>query len=422
MSFENVRIQEPNFVRVSGYFYHITEEADDLFKITDDGTVAFSYPLDTDIQNPVQSIEYDGYYFWTLENPAGNDIILRKWEIEDFVAKQIRRYYIAGSASQKYDSNSFSVEHFDRSFQSAASSTQDTIHIGDVSRIDPGHRMHLGPSTFPGDEGKEELKVVLQTISGTHVQFTSTLSYSYNPGDPISVATRVWIFNKFRPSDPDPTNGSGQLYVFDIFDSVTFMNPIGASNIYRDVLAATYLKDPADSRDYLVFMSQTNLLFLETDQTDPDFLVTIKSATQNNQEVDTTVIPVYEITHEGSTLFRLQEKATYTVGATTSTEDWTEYNYQLSTLDRLPQSISLVALSGIISADGVSTTPVTATVKDQFDEPLASRQVDFSDDDTGGASPGFVAPTSAITNAQGQATTTYRAGTEPNVVTITSST
>lgn len=422
MAFENVRLQEPNFVRVDGYFYHITEEADNLFKITDDGTVAFSYPLDTDIENAVQSLEYDGYYFWTLENPTGNDIILRKWEIEDFVAKQIRRYLIDGSASQQFDSNSFTVEHFDRTFQSAASSTQDTIHLGDVSRISPGNRAVLGPSSFPGDEGESELLIVLQTISGTHVQFTTPLTNSYNPGDPVSIATRCWIFNKFRPGDSDPINGSGQLYSFDIFDAVTFLNARDASNIYRDVRASTFLTDPVDSRDYLVFMSQTNLLFLETEQTDPDFLTIVKSATQNNQEVDTTVIPVYEITHENSTLFRLQDKATFKIGASTSTEDWSEFNYQLSTLTRLPQSISLVAVSGIISADGVSETDITATVRDQFDEPLASRTVDFSDDDTAGASPGFVNPTSAVTNAEGKATTTYRAGTEPNVVTITSST
>jgi len=200
------------------------------------------------------------------------------------------------------------------------------------------------------------------------------------------------------------------------------MDPVSEGNEYRDVAAATFLVDPVVDESYLVFMNQTNLLFIDTDPDSSTYLDIIKSATQNNQEDDTTVIPVYEITHEGYTLFRLQRKATFRVGGGINTEDWDEYNYQLSTLQRLPQSISLVAASGIISADGVSTTDITATVKDQFDAPVSSRTVDFSEDDSSGSPEGVVNPGSATTNSDGEAVTTYRAGTEPKVVKITAET
>jgi hypothetical protein len=424
MANENLQLATPNCVRVEGYFYHIPAEADALFKKTDDGTNAFSYPLDTDITNPVESLEHDGYFFWTLENPAGDDIIIRKWEIDDFILKLVRTYNLNGSPTQVYDANAFAVEHFETTFSGAVSSGNDLIEpVDKVDRVSVGDHFILGPSTFPGDEGKTEEIVVLEVVSGTHVRFNSNMINSYNPGDPISFATNVWIFNKFQPSDPDPINGSGQLFSFKITDISTTVVPRKAGNEFNGVLAATYLEDTLDSRDYLVYMNQTNLLFLETQSTDSNYLLNVKSASQNNQETDTTVIPVHEITHENKTLFRLQQKATFKTGAVENTEDWTpDYNYQLSTLERLPRSISLTADQAIISADGVSTTDITAIVKDQFDEPLSSRTVNFSDNDSSGADPGFVAPTSAVTNANGEAFTTYEAGTEPKVVTITAET
>lgn len=433
MANENVLLVQPNFVRVDGYFYHIIPTADSLFQKTDDGTNAFSYPLDSDIQNNVESIKYDGKYFWTLENPTGDDVLIKKWLIEEFICRLQRTYTLNGNAAQKFDSVAFGIEHYHRELATAPVSGATLLALDqvatsgtpDVSRLKNGDILRLGPSTHPGSAGETEDVTITSTVSGTHVTLASPITNDYLQNDPCSVATTCWLFNKFQPADPDPINGSGHLYSFNIDNETTILVNSAQGNEYRDVKAATFLFDPIGApvaplgpRDFLVYMNQSNLLFVETDPTESTFLQNVKSAAQNNQETDSSIIPVHDLTVEGNTLFRLQLKATFRTGALLETEEWTEFNYQLSTLEALPTSIALSADPAIISADGVSTSAVTATVKDQFDQPVQSRLVTFTEDDTSGAPEGTITGNDT-TDSDGKAHATYTAGTEPKLVKVT---
>jgi hypothetical protein len=422
----------PNFVRIDGYFAHITDESDTIFFKTDDGTNAFSYPLDNDIQNSVVSLEYDGKYLWTLENPTGDDIIFKKWELSGYVGRLQRSYYLVGTTNRKFDSNAFAITHFHRDFADATGSGTVYIPVDDLSRVSPGDIVRLGPSSHAFSAGLEEEVQAIGTVvnsSGTFIQVNAPITHAYDEGDNISWAEDCYFFNKFQPSDPDPTNGSGQLFSFNIHAVTTVLenrNPTaGAHNEFRDVRAATYLTVPSGvptgPRDYLAYMSQSNLLFLETDTSDPRFLENILSAAQNNQEVDSTIIPVVEITHEGLTLFRLQEKATIRDGATIETQEWDQYNYQLSTLEPLPASISLTATPAIIPADGVSESRIDALVRDQYNSPRGGITVDFTDDDAGGTG-GEIETPKTTDPYTGIATTYYEAGEDPKLVTITAET
>jgi hypothetical protein len=432
MAFENLKLDIPNVARIDGYFAHITQESDTLFLKTDDGTNSFSYPLDSDIQNPVQSIEYDGKYIWTLENPSGNDIIIRKWLIDQYICRLQRTYFLDGSASQKFDSNAFAITNFRRNLATSYGPGVTAFQLDDISRIEPGDTIRLGPSSHPSSAGQTEELTAIGT-SGTDYVLTSTPSTLYygGDGDPVSWAQDCYFFNKFQPSDPDSVNGTGQLYSFNINDLTTVIvnrNPTtGSHNEFRDVKAATFTKVSrtapgyTESRDFLCYMSQSNLIFIETEESHPNFLDNVLSAAQNNQETDSTIIPVEEITIENDTIYRLQEKATFRDGDTLTTEEWDEFNYQLSTLAVLPTSIALTPDPAIISADGVSTSLVTATVRDQYDQPVQSRTVYFSDNDSGTGS-GEVNPTERVTDSEGKATTDYRAGTTPKTVIITAET
>lgn len=426
MAKENLRLLQPNVVRIDGYFYHIPDNADVLYKKTDDGTNAYSYALDTGLSNSITSIEFDGRWFWTLENTNTYDSIVKRWRIDDFILKLDRTYTLtSGSFGFPYKIDAFTVEHFGANLSSVASSGTNSITVTGTSfdRLELGSRLFLGPSTFGGFEGRTEQVIVASVGPGSTVNLTSNLLYTYNITDPAVWTDKVWLFNDFRQGEAVSGGGNGALLSFNVHDSVTtvLQRDVGAQ--FKSATAATYLKDPQDGRDYLVYAVETNLLFTETQESSLDFLSNVKSAAQNNQEEDTSTIPIFEITSENNTIFRLQQKATFNTTGVLTTEDWDpEYNYQLSTLSRIPQSISLTADPAIIAADALSTSQITAIVKDQFDNPVESAIVEFSDDDNSGSSPGFVSPTSNTTNPNGGTNTTYTSGDTAALVTITAQT
>ena len=421
----NLGLQVANFTRLNGYFYHFDYLTDVLYKKVDSGSNAFSYPTNTDVTNEVKCLQTDGTYFYTLENiNSGNgNLLFKKWKIQEYTLQLQRTYSLAGSANQKYDCNSFSIESFNRSFSTTVSSGISTITLNDNSRAAIGDILNLGPSTFTGEEGKSESVTILSILSGNQVQLTTPLQHSYSSGNTITFAKRCWFFNKFRPNDSDNTNGSGQLYSFDLNPIVTTVVARKAGNEFRNILASQFIKDldyPSGARDFLAYMVQTNLLFLETDDTSPNFLSVMQSAAQNNQETTSTVIPVYDLAYEARTLFRLQHKATYRNGDTYTTEDWgVNYNYQVATLQRLPQSISLTATPPIIDAVGSgSSSHITGYVTDQFGTAIVGRTVNFTDDDTVGSPAGFMKSTQVTTSGGGECDNDYYAGTIAKTVTI----
>ena len=110
MAYENVTLRKRNFVMVDGYFYMIDEDIDSLIVKTDDGTQAYSYPLDTTITDQIVSLEYDGRNFWTLENLAGNNLRIRKWYLDNYVCKLRTTFNLIESGSIPALRSLFSTE------------------------------------------------------------------------------------------------------------------------------------------------------------------------------------------------------------------------------------------------------------------------------------------------------------------------
>ena len=150
------------------------------------------------------------------------------------------------------------------------------------------------------------------------------------------------------------------------------------------------------------------MIFLDPDNLSAPFGSLSMDNVEDTQE-DT--IPIYDLVLYGTNVYRLQNKATY-YG---NTHDWSSYNYQLSTLKAFITSISLRAEPAILPADSTSNSTITAVVKDQFDQPITARRVDFTEDD----SVGSVNPTFDNTDASGEASTIYTAGDTAREVTIT---
>jgi hypothetical protein len=401
MAYENITLRKRNVVMVDGYFYMMDEALDNLIVKTDDGTQAFSYPLDTTISTEVSSLEYDGRNFWTLENLAGSDIRIRRWYINNYVLKLRDTFNLVETGSNKYESNAFTVEHYHIEFDGTEPAGQSILSITDGSKLSSGMTVTLGPNS----SGQVE-EATVNSAGADFVQINGTTTYAYTSGDPITFYKNIWIFN-----DYDGLNSTGALYKFSAYTGSLVTKYSGGA--YSDIEACTFY-DMSDvygaGSDAICYVKGTNIIFLNPDDINNSF----GSMVMDNVEDDNaTVIPIYDMTIEGDNVYRLQLKATY-YGTTYTFAD-TNYSYQLSTLNPFITSISLSADPAILPADLVSSSQITAIVKDQFLNPIASKLVYFTDDDANG----YIVTSPVGTDSNGVATTNYKAGSTANEVRIT---
>jgi hypothetical protein len=411
MAYDNIRLRKSNFTVVDGYFWMIDEDTDSIVVKTDDGTLAYSYPLDTTITYPVLSLEYDGYNIWTLQATGTDKVTIRRWYINNYVGTLRDEFDLVPGASHKYDSNAFTVEHYHTDFSSDESAGQFTLSVSDSSEMDTGYTLVLGPNHL----GQLEEVEVLSTGTGS-VTLTSATTYEYRSGADISFYKKLWLFNNYDGTD----NTTGALYAINAYTGSVISKTAGGA--YKNVLASTFFDVPryvfdktvptttTDPRyNSIVYVRGTNLLFLDPD----DLSTNYGSMTMDNIEDDqATNIDIYDLAIDGVNVYRLQDKATY-YGNTESFSNST-YSYQLSSLNSFITSISLSADPAILPANGVNTSTVTATVKDQFNLPIQSRQVFFTDDDPVGS-----ITSSAVTDSDGIAQVAYVAGTSAREVRLT---
>lgn len=445
MAYENIALRKQNMTMYDGYFYMIDEDQDALVVKTDDGTQAFSYPLDTTLSEEIVSLEHDGRNFWTLENPGGDEITIRRWYIDNFILKIRNTFNKTADASHKYDSQAFTIEHYHLNFANDEAAAQGiiTVYIPDtkqtefdlVSELTSGMTVTLGPNQSGQVEELTVNSVSVAAFGGSYdtydIQLNGVTTYAHEgphptdpvvdyPGDTLSFYSRIWVFNNYNGLD----NSTGAIYQLNAYTGSYQAKYAGGA--YKDVSAATFFDMSSvygDGSNAIVYVKATNMLFL--DPNDPT--TAYGSMSMDNLEDDlATVIPLYDVAIEGppayatvsgstgNNVYRLQRKATYY--GTTYTFANSTYNYQLSTLDPFITSISLRANPAILPANGVNTATITAIVKDQFNLPIASKPVYFTDDDPDGD---ILAPNPAGTDANGVAITYYQAGITAREVKIT---
>ena len=427
MAYENIYFKYEHMTGEDGYFYMFDHAVSNLIVKTDDGSIAFTYPLDTDISahGEVFAVEFDGFNFWTLQNPAGS-IVIRQWQLENYVViQQAGSPYIKTDGTHTWDSNALTVEHYHLEFsvQELASPPQSVISVQDSDGIISGDidtyaktpmLVYLGPSTHSSNEGVTEAHTV-QTASSLTITLNSNLSYNYEAGDPVTLISYVWLFNNYYE-----TSSEGGLYRFN-------SNGLGISNYwagneYDNTYACTFsaipagtFVDPAGAVHALSYVRGSNMLIKQVgDTADPNYLDNYGSMAMDNvNNAGTEIYTVYDMFIYNLNVYRLQNKATYYGGDHT----WGAFNhYQLATLEPFVHSISLQASPAVIPADnGTSTSTITAVVKSQFLEPIVGRTVTFTDDD----GVGDVSPDTNATDSDGVATTIYYSGTTAREVTIT---
>jgi hypothetical protein len=261
----------------------------------------------------------------------------------------------------------------------------------------------LGPNS-----GGQQEEVTIQSVGAGDVTITNTTDYAYEDGDSITFYKNIWIFNDYYGTTAD----YGALYKVDAYDNT--ISGTNSGGAYHGVNAATFF-DMSDvfgaGSESIAYVKGTNILFMDPTNVDTSFGSLVMDNIEDDQA---TTINIYDITIEGSNVYRLQEKATYY--GTTYTYSEGPYNYQLSTLNSFITSISLAADPAILPANGTNNSAITAVVKDQFNLPVVSKLVYFTDDDADG----YIITSPVSTDASGKEETNYKAGVTAREVRLTS--
>jgi len=419
MGYENIKLikdQQDNFTVDQGYFYTFDHDQDSLLQKTDDGNTSFTYPFDTLLGNTatdiVKSAEFDGVYFWSLQNKSDR-VSIKRWKIDNYICKLKQTFdYLDSDPNHNYDSYAFSVEHYHTTLNGATVSGSSTIYLNEYSDHNSmsftttsgaGVILHIGPNS----NGEEEDVEVATTVSGG-VTINGTTQYDYDGGAAVNYYTHIWMFNNY-----DGLDSTGALYKFDAYTG-DYLTRYG-SGAYNSVSAATFYNVDSFAAygnvDTLAYVKGTNTLFINTGQAGATLPYYGSMVMDNVKKDEATVRPVYDIVMDDQNVYRLQDGATY-YGVD---NEWTYYSYQLSSLDSFVTSISLAAYPAIIAANQVSTSDIVAIVKDQFLQPIVARLVTFTDDNT----LGIIIGSPDNTDADGKAQVVYKSGNDATEVKIT---
>ena len=439
---ENIRISDPNFTSDGEYYYCLLKTSQVLQAKTDDGTIAFSYPCDTAIAGTITSLEWDGVYFWSLETKVGGGgLIIRKWAIDSYLLKQQTMYTFNNGGVHTYSANDMGIESYCLSVGNNDNGGggytygMDTINISDTSMLSPGDVLTFVKRRTQTQNryssSTVETRTVRTVVDGDTVELTSPMTAdpyvdgkgfrgpaaSFAGSDPtppdlVYVTKYIWVLNDYAPSDVTTAalykiNAQSGGHIVQ-YSGSQYLNIKGASfyTIYNTAGTFPYVYNTtiASSQQYLLFVNSSSLLFFNVSS-----LSVSKSLNIDNRKANgVDVWPIYDLALAGSeptvSLYRLQLGTTY--GDPLADESWSStYSYEKTLLARVVDSISVVAEPTIVPADGSATSSITAIVKDQYNNPVPSKTVEWSDD--GG---GRVTPTSSVTDSFGRAYTTYRAG------------
>jgi hypothetical protein len=401
---ENLKFRKPHMTNVDGYFYMFDDDTDMLLAKSDDGSTAFSYPFDTLMSESIVSVEHDGVNYWSLEPGDADVMVVRRWRIENYICK-LQETITLSNPAHTFDSEAFTVEHYHCTISGsyAPGDTMITLDADDIpGNLATGMEVTLKTSTTLET-------IMVQDVSGNVITLADPIENSYTHGNELLFYNYMWLFNNAYGTD----TSKGALYKINAYSGsvVSYL----ASGAYRGIRATTFYEidhfTEFGAVNALMFVKASNLLFVNVHDSQLSYYGSMAMDTINADEV--TIIPVYDITVKDKNLYRLQKAATY-FGSTSS---WTNYSYQPATFNTMVASISVTASPNVLAANQVSTSELTARVRDQFGQPVTARLVYFEDDDADGE---IVSGSGGVnTNSAGEASAVYKSGLSARLVSIT---
>jgi hypothetical protein len=414
MAYENIKIATPIFCLgpQSGTFCYISSDSitSRLIMINSAGSFIRDFTLSSKILNPLITLEYTGpkqltalykgLTFFTLEHSSGSSgkyagapggatqCIVKRWELDPYFSTLNLKQSIVLS----YNPWGMAVEHYNMNLSENCQGGIPYIEVADVSRIEPGMHVMIGPSTDFDNPGAVESAVV-SYVSGTKVYLTANVGYQYVAGNKFSFFKNFYIL-----SHESSTYGS--LSKVRAQDGVVIESE--TSKAYYATARNTRWSQAVEG---IALIYVSNMIFKRP----YDYYFNWKSITLNN-ELNAAYYEVYDVVFDNTDIFKLMRGAVYKEDSGARTiYSWPTYNYQPDTL--LPYTNSLqiymykTYLIGILEL-----TTFFIQARDQFGVSLRDVNINLYRDtgDTGS----FFSPLNgqAITDINGEATIGYLSG------------
>lgn len=405
MTYENVRLSFGNVCTDRDHLYVASFDSDLQAVVEKDkttGVVQNTWPADTPFSE-VFSLEYDGYYWWTLEqNPLG--IVIRKWErVASTFASLISSFSLSTTATMEIYSEAFCVEPALSILSLAAGPSVSSVTVDDASSYRVGDEIIFGPSSHVGYVGRVD-KATITSVAGNTIQFSPPLSSAFSGGDWAVSPKSVWVFN-------DGGNGTVGGSLIKLRAASGAVQLVDHSSVFSGVRSATYYSG------YLLFGKGPSVLWY-----DASTITLSKSMAIDSFKSDrATSYQMYDLYVYSDVLYRLQLGTSYY-----SVDEWKDEEWLLYSLcsSNVISEVYMVALSAEVLALPVVYPPmITSTsslvhcvVYDQYFSPASGVTVDFS------STAGSLNPAQAVTDSNGSCYTQYNGDTTEALVTVTATT
>lgn len=427
----NIEINDGNFSfgPINGFFYTVNKQINSLLQIEADGTVVNTFPVTrSEFRNPILELHYDGTFFWTMEElPSTLGMVIKKWRLHphktaDFPNAAVSEFRwqdevtLLNLPNIKYQSEAFCVEHYHRTIQGVANQGDFTIKLDDVTDIDLGDVLYLGPSDFAGFIGQEESI----TVQGINVA-TKDISFfkqggldsSYGPGNDVDFQKGLWVFNDHSFSGTRDDRGT--LIKFD-YPSLNLAT-IDTGAKYSRVTAADFdLTSISFVRDFVIMKLNLNTTTFDLESS-------LEANLVDANKFD--VLKVYDLISDLSNnlYYKLQQKETtedLPTGTLTTFDFTPDYNFQIQPLLPFVNSTGLrfeptrFAITG--SSPKSRKFTVYAEIRDQFNFPVLGKSIQFTNTVANEGNPGIpgtMDPAVDVTNVSGTARSEYTPSSTP---------
>jgi len=420
---ENIQLNDANFSRGpdTGFYYSCSYGLQEFIQVEADGSLVDSWPVSrSTFRNPVKELHYDGTFFWTLEDlPSNLGIAIKKWRLYPHETAAFPsvppvefrwqdELTLVHRPSMRWSSNAFAVEHYHRTLASSYLAGVSKIRLNDVSNINVGDKLYLGPSTFGGFEGNEEEITAFSVNTITKdITFTKLggLENSYDSGNVVDFVKTIFVFADHSFTGAEDNQGT--LVRFSYPDK--YLVEASSGGAFNSVTAADF--------DETTLAWVRAFQIMELNITNPTFDVTNSQQANLMEDDKQSAIEVYDIIADygQNEYLKLQNRETeedLDTGTMTTTS-YTNGKYSFQSQPTLPYVNSM---SMSFNTRYTEPSPlgddieIITEVRDQYNFPVFNETVQwsvalnaYSDPGT----PGTMVPPSAITNASGIATTTY---------------